>query len=188
MVLYTNMDELSEHLTHVRCSSYTFPLSLYTGSESSWYGQLSCFFFFFFYHGYIVGGDCPAGYGTRSPSPQEEKTRRQTRQRWVNIALSSLSLPVGLCKGFWWITKKRKRALVKRLLLYFHIFLSTFVFHFAFFFFLDSDTEAGQITLAMSLSLNISLQATSSGTDPNTNWSSLMNVLTKTERAFFYER
>lgn len=54
MVLYTNMDELSEHLTHVRCSSYTFPLSLYTGSESSWYGQLSCFFFFFFYHGYIL--------------------------------------------------------------------------------------------------------------------------------------
>lgn len=132
MVLYTNMDELSEHLTHVRCSSYTFPLSLYTGSESSWYGQLSCFFFLLLLSWLYLGGDCPAGYGTRSPLPQEEKkTRRQTRQRLINIALSSLSLPVGLCKSFWWITKKRRRALVKRLPFHFHIFLSTFVFHLA---------------------------------------------------------
>lgn len=132
MVLYTNMDELSEHLTHVRCSSYTFPLSLYTGSESSWYGQLSCFFFFFFYHGYIlvviVLLAMARGLLRRK---RKKKTRRQTRQRLINIALSSLSLPVGLCKSFWWITKKRRRALVKRLPFHFHIFLSTFVFHLA---------------------------------------------------------
>lgn len=132
MVLYTNMDELSEHLTHVRCSSYTFPLSLYTGSESSWYGQLSCFFFSsssimvisWWWLSYWL-------WHAVSFAARGKKTRRQTRQRLINIALSSLSLPVGLCKSFWWITKKRRRALVKRLPFHFHIFLSTFVFHLA---------------------------------------------------------
>lgn len=169
MVLYTNMDELSEHLTHVRCSSYTFPLSLYTGSESSWYGQLSCFFFFFFYHGYILVVIVLLAMA-RGLLRRKRKKKNST---------SNTATVDQYCTKF---TFTSRRALQKLLVNHkeaqesasqaFTVSFPHFPQHFCVpfsTFFSASDTEAGQIPLAMSLSLNISLQATSSGTDPNTN-------------------